>query len=556
MQIHLGYEIKTGRSIEIPLRHLAVIGRTQDSGKTTTLEALITRSKLRALAFVTKRGEGSFTSGQIILPFFQEPTEDGSQPLWQYVASLLATALKEEMRIQRSSIMQVCDFNDSKLGRWDKPKTLAEVAENIETALPKARGFDQSMFRQLREYFRIVIPQIEQLPKAAAVDLRPGLNIMYLEKLSVEMQALIITSCLNWIRTNEKHTVTIIPEGWKFMGEKRSSPVRAAAAQLIREGGVLENYLWLDSQDLTGVTTEIRKQVGVWILGVQGEINEAERTIKHLPTGYRKPKADDVQTLRRGEFYVSWGEALHKVYVQPAWLNDDSAYLVAMTGNAAPRRPNTDKGDEEMWRERAEKLQQDVRDLEEKLKVHKSQNDNLRAELKGLRDEMKQLKDAPKPGNIFHALPERPTLEPSPEPQPLTPSFEPAHIEEAEFWLNNIWPLVRAKLSHDTTLAQLLNDIPEIEILSKRKRVELDASTLRGRLAYLIANGGFDAGLKASDVASKLKSIGAQTANANLARELKGLTTMGFLTMEGNTQATTYKRVAGLKVTTRTIESD
>jgi len=34
---------------------LAVTGQTQQSGKTTTLEALISRSKLRALTFVTKR---------------------------------------------------------------------------------------------------------------------------------------------------------------------------------------------------------------------------------------------------------------------------------------------------------------------------------------------------------------------------------------------------------------------------------------------------------------------------------------------------------------------
>ena len=42
--IHLGYEVGTGRAVAIRVRHLAVTGPTQESGKTTTLEALVRRS--------------------------------------------------------------------------------------------------------------------------------------------------------------------------------------------------------------------------------------------------------------------------------------------------------------------------------------------------------------------------------------------------------------------------------------------------------------------------------------------------------------------------------
>src|SRR3972149_5067341 len=67
--IHLGYEVGSGREVQIPVRHLAVTGQTQESGKTTTLEALVRRSGLRAIAFVTKRGEGSFGEGRRIQPY-------------------------------------------------------------------------------------------------------------------------------------------------------------------------------------------------------------------------------------------------------------------------------------------------------------------------------------------------------------------------------------------------------------------------------------------------------------------------------------------------------
>jgi len=34
--IHLGFEVGSGKPIEIPMKHMAVTGQTQESGKTTT----------------------------------------------------------------------------------------------------------------------------------------------------------------------------------------------------------------------------------------------------------------------------------------------------------------------------------------------------------------------------------------------------------------------------------------------------------------------------------------------------------------------------------------
>ena len=61
--IHLGYEVETGNQIQILPSHLIVTGVTQLSGKTTTLEALIHRSELKAIVFKTKPGEQGFNEG-------------------------------------------------------------------------------------------------------------------------------------------------------------------------------------------------------------------------------------------------------------------------------------------------------------------------------------------------------------------------------------------------------------------------------------------------------------------------------------------------------------
>ena len=70
-KVLLGFEVGTGEPVYLPLHHLAVFGMTQLSGKTTTLEALISRSGWRAIAFITKRGESGFTRYNPIPPYYK-----------------------------------------------------------------------------------------------------------------------------------------------------------------------------------------------------------------------------------------------------------------------------------------------------------------------------------------------------------------------------------------------------------------------------------------------------------------------------------------------------
>jgi hypothetical protein len=98
--IHLGFEVGTGAAVALPLAHMVVTGQTQLSGKTTTLEALIDRSDLRAIAFVTKRFEGAFSGGNRLDPYFRERTD------WVFVASLLEATMSERMRRERPWIVK------------------------------------------------------------------------------------------------------------------------------------------------------------------------------------------------------------------------------------------------------------------------------------------------------------------------------------------------------------------------------------------------------------------------------------------------------------------
>ncbi|HLK50177.1 MAG TPA: hypothetical protein VKT49_18665, partial [Bryobacteraceae bacterium] len=292
MKLLLGYELTTGEPVEIPLKHLCACGQTQESGKTTALEALITRSELRAIAFVTKRGERGFEAGRRIQPYFQERAD------WEFVASILEATMHERMKFERAWIVRATRG----------ARTLADVQRNVHELQSKAkRSMDQDLYMLLGEYLEKVVPAIDRLPRAPRLELAPGLNVMDLRDYPEELQALVIASSVRWVHYNADNVITIVPEAWKFAPQGRNSPVKFELRKLAREGAGLKNYIWIDSQDIAGVEKELLRAAAVWLIGVQREHNELERALASIPRGIKRPTAGDVAHLGLGEFYACWG---------------------------------------------------------------------------------------------------------------------------------------------------------------------------------------------------------------------------------------------------------
>ncbi len=87
--IPLGFEIGSGALIHIPVDHMVIVGQSQRSGKTTTLEACASRSTSKCIALLTKRGEGSFRLAHELPPYYEDHIN------WRTVQSL-CEALTEE----------------------------------------------------------------------------------------------------------------------------------------------------------------------------------------------------------------------------------------------------------------------------------------------------------------------------------------------------------------------------------------------------------------------------------------------------------------------------
>jgi hypothetical protein len=578
VSIHLGYEVGTGEPIAIPLRHTAVTGQTQESGKTTTLEGLIARSKLKAVAYVTKRGESSFRVMHPIAPYFLERAD------WKFVQSLLEAAMETRMDFKQAWIMRAADG----------AKTLEEVRANIRRFLhgvhdplgikrknraketkerwlvKPARGLNADVYYVLDKYFDEIMPQLNRMPYSKELSLAPGLNVMDLREYEFPLQALVVRSVIDWVHDHGEDTINVIPEAWKFAPKQKGSPVRQSAEEMIREGAAMKNFLWIDSQDLAGVADVLMRQVGVWLFGVQRAKHEIERALDHMPEGLpvRRPRPQDIATLSKGQFYVCFGREMHKVYVQPAWMTAAHAEAIARgeeevdsareilreydyehkeaarpqsieeTPAAASnaRRVNHPPEQESVARlalevkegtgsrvEDTDSLESDEETMwKEKYEALKVDYDNLVQRTLFLEDERKAPQVGGEMGKFMQKFP----------------------IESLEATYQYIRNRLREEDPQDLVA---LCERPELRIQIERPVVTADTKTLFGRMAQLVSEGFFK-DVQGSRIATaeavRRGWCHPKTPFMRVQDPLDKLTAMGFLTRE--TEG--YKAVAGVKI--------
>jgi hypothetical protein len=313
--ILLGYEVGTGEPVYISLHHLAIFGMTQLSGKTTTLEALITRSGLRAIAFITKRGEAGFQRYLSVPPYYK-PRAD-----WQFIEGLVNVALGEKVKYEpgmRWAIMKVAQ------GRRTLPEVLRAAHE---LARDTKKDFIKSVYEKLAAYLEIVVPELERWEFSEQMVLGEGINVMNLAQMRLETQHLVIASTIEYVFEKLDHAIVIVPEAWETLPQARMTPVKWVAQQFIRKGAAIGNYMWLDSQDIAGVEKTFLRQCDNWLMGRMKETNEVERILKQLLGA--NVKAEEIQTLPLGHFYAVLGNKVKKVYVLPSGVPESAGAAVA-----------------------------------------------------------------------------------------------------------------------------------------------------------------------------------------------------------------------------------
>ena len=494
--IPLGYEVGTGEAVSVPLGHMAVTGMTRKSGKTTALEAMIDRTpSAKAIAFVTKRGEASFANAARVRPYFRERAD------WVFVASLIDTTLGEKNKLLRSWLMKACRGTT----------TLAEVLANVKSMKDKARGFSESIYTEIEGYLDLVVPSVSLVKWAKEVKLAPGLNVMDLVGLSTAMQSLVIRSTLDWVYQNETDTITVIPEAWEFLPEGRGNPVKAAVEVLIRKGGALQNWVWIDSQDMAGVWKLALRSASIWLIGVQREANEIKRTLANIPDSLVKPKSKDVATLKLGQFYVCYDDACLKTYVQPKWMFAEVAESVALGMVKPPPEPTHTPAYLPLeWKE------EEMSDPKTDAKIV-SVLDSIEAKL----DEYLR-----RPQAVVHSAQE---LSFDPVAQNGGVASAPGDMDA-----DDIYQIIKQRLMVEAPvlIAKLLIAKPEIRLTITHPVAEMDDRTVKGRLVRMVSEGFFDEPATGQAAFNELKRLGVKVAKPSVYNELKALARQGVVTIE------------------------
>ena len=171
---------------------------------------------------------------------------------------------------------------------------------------------------------------------------------------------------------------------------------------------------------------------------------------------------------------MTWGEGFRAVYVQPAWLSGDQAYLVAMTGGAPPAAPHGAKSQEdEMWREQLEKAEQQVAQLEQILQKRDREIKELEDSAEALRSQVSQLTTLMKTDQreqVNHTDTDKTIIAnagkiPMSDPglitrQAFAQALGMSPEQLADYWWNETWPLIRDKMLADPMTLRVIASYP------------------------------------------------------------------------------------------------
>jgi hypothetical protein len=424
--IKIGYTVPEGEKLDVRLRHLVATGITE-SGKTTALESWIgqhVRKGGTSIVFLTKKGEEQFKGGKEVPPYFTEKID------WEYVKKILGTVMDQSMDVKEAEIIDAVDT--APYPELEPADTLEEVHENIKYLLENdldqdgdinLSGYSRSMYTSLNKYFEKLIPRVEEANFSTDLEIQKGeLNIMDLRDFDKDLQSMIIAKTLETIYYEEEGIRVVLPEAWKFLPQHGSSIVKEPAVQFIREGGTNDNYLTIDSQDLTRVDKEPLKQVKQWALGLQMEKNEVKRARDQMPVPKKKgPTREDIMSLPVGQFYFcqAKGTQVDKVYIQPAWMeyieyqgfkgeelaieiakgNISSEQLKEAIEDGEVNLPNqaSDPGQgnntEETEKDISDELEAKVSNLQDKVEYLEKETNHYEDQLEQKKNKIEELKD-------------------------------------------------------------------------------------------------------------------------------------------------------------------
>lgn len=298
-----------GSQVFIEPFHTLLAGQTNLSGKTSTIIALAGEAvKLgyTLILFDTKPTMREFENFHDIPVCYQVTTDP-----------LVLIGLLEAKRKAKLSPLYAT------LGRiTERAKSLKDIIANAEEMEKISKsGFIKDACYTLADLLRRIDEEFSQIRYSPELELEQGqINVMPINKMSSEAQQLILKTAFEQVLTkHNRRTIVVVDEAFRFFPQDYSSACKKSGQDLITQGARTKCFVWISTQFIAPTDKDPLKACPNKLFGRQDDDTEIQAIQKRIPGG-RSLKADQLMTLKRGEFwYVPIEGKPKKVLVTPPW---------------------------------------------------------------------------------------------------------------------------------------------------------------------------------------------------------------------------------------------
>ncbi len=339
MSFLLGKE--NGKDFFIEPFHTLLAGQTNLSGKTTTAIALAgeaVKQGYTVLFFDTKPTLREF-EGFHDIPVCYQPTTD---PL--VLIGLIEQKMKRKLSLYYATLGRVSM----------RAKNIKDVITNAQQLEQRARsGFIKDACFTLADMLKRIDDEFETFKFSTTLELKRGtVNVMPINKMSNEAQQLVLKTAFEQIlRHYNKHVIVIVDEAFRFFPQDYGSACKKAGQDLITQGAKTKLFVWISTQFLAPTEKDVLKACANKLLGRQDDPTEVKATQERVPGARKVVSADELMTLKRGEFiFVPLEGKPRKVKVTPPWERGERTLIAEEV-----RGPLSWLEDPEFWA-RVEKL--------------------------------------------------------------------------------------------------------------------------------------------------------------------------------------------------------
>lgn len=341
--IHFGYDEKSD-PVEIPLFHTFLVGIT-GCGKTTGIKSLLKRfhdkyPEWKILIIDSKDKRDYSDLGSDINPVFSEI--DDPLDLKNLFEPLVGNSMFHFLdtiieQLENTTLEGMIE----KIHRLDIENVVSKNLSQNEEGKLRVIGYLGGKIRDM----------IEASQFSNTLRLKSGFNVMPIRiegeispNMKTAMKQLVVRSVIRKVLEDPKleQTLIVIDEAHRYIPQRWSGICKQAVSELISEGRSQDKILWLADQALTRIDKEPLKNIRVFCIGQQMELNEVKDAVETASDFTDQIiKAQQVKSLLTGFFYVVDGinQKVTKGYLQPYGVPDEVAKNIASGGSPEIAEP-------------------------------------------------------------------------------------------------------------------------------------------------------------------------------------------------------------------------